>query len=200
MLLYHYSKEKHSTLLTLEKQGYVSQDDRKEEEKALIEDHKRFGYLRPGYYFEHISFFFEPPPLDLMSTIFPNDHPVWYKGNPLYEHVIDTDDLKSFQYEVVEFPEKTDAYYDSQVTDKEYYRILKEAVINQHYVGKSALELDRIGQRFTNGVTHDYFKRIKIRINYDKIMHKYAATVPHVMIYPSLGSIKVKSVSKVKVQ
>lgn len=200
MLLYHYSKQQRHTLLTLEKQGVISKEDRDEEEKALIEDHKRFGYLRPGYYFEHISFFFEPPPLDIMSTIFPNDHPVWFKGNPLYEHVIDTDEIKAFQYEVVEFPEKTDAYYNQHVTDKEYYRILKEAVIEQRYIGKSRDELERIAQRFNNDVTHDYFKRIKIRNNYDKIMHKYAATVPHVMLYPHLGTIKVQSVTKVKVQ
>ena len=199
MLLFHYSKEKYNTLLTLEKQRVITKEEREKEEREFVEYSKKAGYMRPGYYFEHISFFFEPPPLDIMSTIFPADHSAWCKGAVLYEHVIDTNDLKGFQYEVVESPEKTNIYYDDDLTIPQYYRLLKQLNENNKYIGKSNKDLEEIGQRFI-GTTTEFFKQIKDRPNYDEIKYKYAATVPHVMLYPHLGQIKPKKISKVKVQ
>lgn len=199
MLLYHYSKEKYNTLLTLEKQGAITKEEREKEENSFIEHSKKAGYLRPGYYFEHISFLFEPPPLENMSTIFPPDHSVWIKGITLYEYVVDTDKIKGFQYEVVESPEKTNIYYDDDLSISQYYRKLKEIIERNKYIGKSNKDLEEIGKRFV-GTTTDFFNQIKDRPNYEEIKYKYAATVPHVMLYPYLGQIKPDRISKVKVQ
>ena len=106
---------------------------------------------------------------------------------------------KGFQYEVVESPEKTKIYYDDDLTIPQYYRLLKEINETNKYIGKSNKDLEAIGERFV-GTTTEFFKQIKNRPNYDEIKYKYAATVPHVMLYPHLGQIKPEKISKVKVQ
>lgn len=198
MLLYHYSKEKHPLLLTLEKQNKITKEERKQEEKNFVEECKKHGYIRPGYYFEHISFFFEPPPLDIISNIFPKDHPVWKKNNTLYEYIVDSRTINSFKYEVAEFPEKTKIYYDDKISDKNYHKLIKDIIISNNYIGKNSEELEVASEKFLNN-TRSFFEQIKEQPNYDEIKYKYAATVPHVMLYPILGTIKPKSISQVKV-
>lgn len=198
MLLYHYAKERHPILLTKEKQNTVTPEDRKNAEKEYIEHFKKTGYKRPGYYFEHISFFFEPVPLEIMSTIFPRNHSIWTRGNMIFEHVVDSTKIKLFDFEVVEFPEKTEIYYDDSLTDKEYFNKLKQAIKENGYIGKNNEALESVSRKFL-GHTEEYFKAIKDRPNYKDIKEKYAATVPHVMLYPHIGKIPVRSIQLVKV-
>lgn len=198
MLLYHYANDKFTTLLTKEKQNLVKPEERKKEEQAYIDFYKLYGYKRPGYYFEHISFFFEPIPLDIIASIFPKDHPVWFSGNELYQYEIDTSKIGHFTYEIVEYPEKTNIYYDDTLTDKEYFKLIKEAVIKNNYIGKNS-QIEEASKHLI-GLTRSYYDQLKDRPNYEEIKYKYAATVPHVMLYPYLGKIKPESVTKVRVK
>ncbi len=86
MKLYHYSDKQYTELLTRRVQGA----DEKEIDIATFKA-KRMGLPLP--YHDHISFFFEPIPLDKIASVFPYGHPFWKAGNEIYEHVIDLDSI-----------------------------------------------------------------------------------------------------------
>lgn len=163
MKLYHYSKERYPVLKT----------------KSLVNGEKKGELIS---YNNHISFFFEPVPLDIVGEIFGHTHHTWAPGNKLFEHVVDSKSLKKFFYRLVESPEKTELLYDDSVDDKEYYR--KMALINEefNYEGRSVDELEKACSHL-KGTTKTYFKLLPKRRNFDEIKNKYAATVPHLMIY-----------------
>ena len=198
MLLYHYSKEKHSLLKTLDKQGKVTKDERRKEEELYVKKCKTYKYLIPGYYYEHISFFFERPPIETMSSFFGEGHGFWYKGNPLYEHIIDSSKIGTFYYELVESPEKTKIYYNDTLTDNDYFKELAKLTNENMYVGKNNNNLELVCERL-KGTTLEYLELLKTRPNFEEIRFKYAATVPHLMLYPILGQVKPINVNKVTV-
>lgn len=201
MKLYHYASEKFTTLKTTERQGVVTKQEREEALKQDIELYKKTKIRRPGYYFEHISFFFERPPIEEMSSFFTHKHEFWYKGHQIYEHIIDTADVLSFKYSIVEFPEKTALLYDDSVSDKDYYKLLKEKIDQCGYIGTGNTELERAYQfNHLEGTTKHYYQLLKKRPNYEDIKNKYAATVPHVMLFPITGTIQPESISLVTVK
>lgn len=195
MLFYHYSTQKHSTLKTLLKQGKVKLDEKKKEEEIALKHKTLFGIFRPGYYYEHISFFIDPIPENIASY-FPKGHDVWFKGNNLYQHVIEIDINSSpFYYEVVEFPERINLYYDDTVDDKLFFSKVGKMLKNEGYIGKGYIELNKVlHEKNLLNKTSEYYQLLPNRPNYDKICNKYAATVPHLMLYPLLGYFKVKEV------
>lgn len=195
MNLYHYSKQKHSVLLTLEKQGLINPEDRKRAHEQYVKECKLYKSLRPGYYYEHISVFYERPPLNKISACFDNRHKFWVKNDVVYEHVINSQDIGNFVYEIVESPDKTRLYYDS-ISDKEYYKKLQTCISEKQLVGRNNESLEKaLGEM--SGLTEIYFELIKTRSNFEELLSKYAATVPHVMLYPMLGKIIPYKINKV---
>lgn len=188
MELFHYSVDRYGTLKTREKQGTITPEQR----QKAIEEHKDYyqktGIDKPGFYFEHISFFFERPPLERMSKIFPSGHDFWFRGNKVYEHIVDSKSIGQFAFEIVEFPEKYDLYYNDDIDTATYLLKLKEVTDSLGYIGNgnAALEL-AVEKNKLKGKTEHFYNLLRSRPNYDKIKNKYAATVPHVMLYPSLG-------------
>lgn len=193
--LYHYSQAKFSTLLTREKQGKVTKEDEKKAHELYVNDCKLYKSLRPGYYYEHISFFFDRPPLDRISGCFEGKHEFWKKSNKVFEHVVESSDIHSFLYEIVESPGKTELYY-KDISDATYYKQLSEMIVKLGLVGKNNQSLEDALVHF-QGKTGEYFDLLKTRPNFQDLIKKYAATVPHLMIYPVTGTIKVNSVSQV---
>lgn len=163
MKLYHYSKEKYSILKT----------------KSLVNGEQKGELIS---YNNHISFFFEPVPLDIVGKIFGPTHNVWAPGNRLYEHIVETRSLKKFFYKLVESPEKTELRYNDSISVEEYHKRL--AIINKelNYEGTTIAELEKACTRL-KGTTRSYFKLLPERRDFEEIRDKYAATVPHLMIY-----------------
>ena len=191
MKLFHYSVERYGTLKTKEKQGAVTEEDRQKAIQEHQDYYNKMGIDRPGFYFEHISFFFERPPLERMSKVFPSGHDFWFKGNRVFEHIVDSSSIGSFAFEIVEFPEKYDLYYNDNIDTATYIVKLKEATESLGYIGKGnkALELAVVNNKLLNRTGY-YYDLLKSRPNFDKIKNKYAATVPHVMLYPSTGIVR----------
>lgn len=191
MKLFHYSVERYGTLKTKEKQGTVTEEDRQKDIQEHQDYYNETGIDRPGFYFEHISFFFERPPLERMSKVFPSGHHFWFKGNRVFEHIVDSSSIGSFAFEIVEFPEKYDLYYNDNIDTATYNVKLKEATESLGYIGKGnkALELAVVNNKLLNKTGY-YYDLLKSRPNFDKIKNKYAATVPHVMLYPSTGIVR----------
>lgn len=179
-LLYHYSTQLYSVLKTLRKQGRKGEND----------NQKEHGHQ----YIDHISFFIEPIPLDILPSIHRQKHPFYKEGKKLYEYVVPTDKLGMLFYELVESPEKTSLLYDKTISDDIYHIRLSEAMLLNHYEGHSISDINKLIDRF-KGTTREAFKKIPTRPNYKEIMTKYAPTVPHFMIYPDSGEIAFSEVN-----
>ena len=196
LFLYHYSAEKHSVLKSIEKQNKLTHEDKEKWDKLARE----FG--RMGAYYQHISFFFEPIPLDIISKVFSGQHPVWYSGNVLYEHKVSIDDLGEFSYELVESPEVTELYYNPRYdnySDKEWIKLKNKITQENGYTSNTPEELiNAISKNI--GSVRDAYIQLPHRLNFQDIKLKYAATVPHLMIYPKSGMDNVTSVSKVVIK
>ena len=197
MKLYHYSAAHFDQLKTLEKQRPLTKEEIEEGARSV-----KWGAPLP--YYSHISFFFEPVPLDILSSIFPKDHHTWFKGSRLYEYIVDPASIDHFQYAVVESPEKTELYYDESLSIEEYHRRNDALKKKFHYTGHSLAELQQAAKHL-EGTTRACFLALPSRPNWsergkDSIQNKYAATVPHVMLYPASGVIEYQSVKKVTVK
>ena len=119
---------------------------------------KLFHVTKPGYYFQHISFFFEKIPYDI-PKFFPKDHPVWTKGNVLYEYEIETKDIPPFGYEIVEFPEKRSLYLDDNVSTEQYYKEMAKLYASTRYIGFGETELSEvIKTKKLTGILEDSFR------------------------------------------
>ena len=201
MLLYHYSAVPRTELKSQRAAGTLTQ---KELEARDRQDKLK---LLPGLsYVDHISFFFDPVPSVVLSRIFGITHPAWHTGSTLYEHLVDTADLEDrIAYEVVESVKKTELYdtfsaeHNWVDDDPELLRRWKELEL------RSKLSWGELGQgrskletqiRLCGGHLDKAFLKAYARSDFEDNRMKYAANVPHVMIYPAGGVVPVKSVSR----
>ena len=187
MKLYHYSSGKYQSLTTLEKRG--------QKYESKLPHH---AYL-PGRYDQSISFFFDPIPFTLLSSIYGKDHPVWFPGNKLFQYLVESDDIGDFKYHIVESPEKTELIIDDEVTTEDYLRIYPKIAKKKLYLGKGSSELTRGSKPFINKTQQYFINAPKIK-GWIEQSNKYAAYVPHVMIYPSSGEIDYEEVSSIKIR
>lgn len=193
MNLYHYSKELYPELLTKAQSGSMTPFQIK---LARMESRKK-GWLDLPYC-DHISFFFEPIPSKLLSELF-TGHPVWFKGNPLYEYVIDLNKLpQEIPYHVVESVKKT-ALYDKFCIEKNWVeddpKLLEEWMILEDEKARGWGEKGNsrnalVKQVFAHqGIIEDTYRAAVKREDFVYNKTKYAANVPHLMLYPPTGSI-----------
>ncbi len=196
MLLYHYNTASLPVLKTKALQGIVS----KKEMADAMKSTKIRGGVAP--YFNHISFFFDPLPRDIASII-GNGHEVWYKGNVLYEHVVEVKDLEPFQYVLMETPGhfKEAEQFDWDVNDPAiyatYHRHLNDRRRQVGEIGTGKRELEKAIKPYL-GKTREAYMNRPAQDNED--FQKYAAHVPHLMIYPEKGYVKVKSQTPVTLE
>lgn len=191
MKLYHYSKELYYDLRTLKARGI-------EIDKAGMNKRK----YKLGDYNEHISFFLEPVPLDILGTIFKGTgHDVWVPGNELYEYEVSVSHMPEFKYDIVESPLTNDLFYNPKyddIVDEEWIDLLYQKKKEAGEIGYSKREFLKVAPQFV-GILREEYKKLPKRPNWDKIKLKYAATCVHVMLYPEVGIIKYDKQKKVKV-
>lgn len=193
MNLYHYAAQRFDVLKTRREQGVLTK-----QQIAEAETHAK-AYDRIGAYCDHISFFFERVPLDIQGGVYGKDHPVWFPGNKLFEYELPLVGLPDFSYEVVETPKKTELYYDESLTIPAYKNKLRLLNQKEGYQGSGYKELIK-ALRPLEGSTRECIAKANSYPNWDEIKDKYAANVPHVMIYPKGGKIYFAKVREVVVQ
>ena len=192
MRLYHYSKDSYKDLRTLEMQKKLT-------EKEKDELRKYRHVLSPeGEYWEHISFFFDKIPLDFIGRIYGEGHKAWAPGNTLKEYTIDTSKIKKLSYDIVETPDKIKMLFDDSISTEEYFARMRADIEKKGYQGTSNSQLEKASRPFV-GKTRTFFKEAFAHPKFDTFKDKYAACVPHVMLYPEGGVIKYESVIDVKV-
>lgn len=183
MKLYHYAKEYHDELKTLEMQREITVDD--------ISKYQAYKTpLSPDKpYWKHISFFFDRVPIDKMGGWYGKDHHTWYSGNILYEYTVDITTFGRFSYDIVETPDKIELLFDESISDQQYYQLMLENIKKKGYRGNSTFELNKASKPFV-GQTEKYIQHAVEHSKFETFNRQYAACVPHVMIYPSSGVIK----------
>lgn len=191
--LYHYSDTQFDVLKTRALTGTITPEMIKQGKEDMA------VYKNPGPYYDHISFFFERPPIDKMSKVFGKDHPFWYPGHEVYEHIVDIDSLPAMKYLLTESPEVTKVFYDPQYDNlsyQEYFELIYRIRIKNKEIGSSVRDLRSVIKSM-KGETERNYMMLRNRPNFDDIKNKYAASVPHLMIYPVGGQINILTTNKV---
>lgn len=165
--LYHYSAVPRDELLNKALRGIK---EPKHDERWK----KRYGYR----YVDHISTFMEPIPYESIHESFPDDHPVWYEGNTIYEHRIEIDTLDGVQFAILESTLKVilrDRAPD-WVSDKVYFALQDAISKVEIQEGKGSDDMKKACLSY----------RGTVKKQYDKLREKstkYAPTVPHMAIF-----------------
>jgi len=201
LTLYHYSKDFYPNLLTRRKSGKADAAEIKRAEESA----KRLGLEGP--YVDHISFFFDPIPADILPGLYGPDHAAWFKGNKLYEYVVDVDSLqRDLLYRVVESERKT-AFMDKFVKDHNWVeddpvllmKYLKEIDALQRKWGELGRDWPEFKKQIlqNQGKTRAAFIRASQREDFQEGRQRYATNVPHLMVYPTPGVIDYAEVNTV---
>lgn len=196
MFLYHYSSMPYPSLTTRRRRTDYSRAELKEMQDLT----KRMKWI--GDYIDHISFFFDPIPSKTVVSVFDSDHPFWIKGNQVYEHVVDISQIaQGFMYDVVESPSEVEFLENTEwkPNDKAFFnKYMTDAAkrkLAQGETGRSVSGLMTQMRKYV-GQTEYYFKKAPLTQNWSEDNRlKYAATVPHVMLYPSTGEIPVDAIN-----
>lgn len=199
MFLYHYSAHMHQVLLSKAASGAMTHIQIK-----LARLEARRSGVEAWPYCDHISFFFDPIPASLLPALFGDHHPFWYKGHKIYEHVVDVNKLPAdIMYHVVESKNKT-ALMDKFVAENnwveddpkllEQWRELIDQK-NREWRERGTRRDGLINQiRLNEHGTAEAFIQAAKREDFEDNRSKYAANVPHVMLYPAKGSIPVHKI------
>ncbi len=196
--LYHYSVERYTELSSLAARGL-----QKKGFEAKESD--------PFAYNKSISFFFEPIPLDL-PEILRREHNFWKTGAELYQYEISTVQLKEeTPYILTEGEEIVDLIYNKQDWSKvkgdaslisKYKEEIRALELKLKYKGTNIEDLIRVSKKYRTGIRERYKALYELNLKYpeDNLLDKYAATVPHVMIYTDKLVIKPKSTKRIRLK
>lgn len=196
MNVYHYNVNHLDKVLTKKIQGILTV----KEENELLEMAK--FREDPGPYYDSVSFLLEPAPLDILGTIFPDNHHTWTQGKNLFEHVINLEEQDFYAWVIVEGPFQLFMVDSLPWFENTYYKkmFFKGVSLGRKLageVGKDLNSLKKALNKIPPGTTRAAYERLPKRKDFDNIKNMYAATVPHLMLYTkSVISVKqVKSVS-----
>lgn len=192
MLLYHYAKTPFESLKTRRVRGGITV---KELEEA---DRSAKWRRNPGSYHDHLSFFLERAPLDILGTVFQDvPHEFWVAGATIYEHVVDSRLIGDFKYQIVESPldmtwwnhwrEEWDMDPKWDDAKEKFYDDRAKAKVAVGEIGSGDVEFERVARKLTGHIRADFIHAAKILDREDRL--KYAAGVPHVMLYPTHGEL-----------
>lgn len=201
MKLYHYSQDFWPELKTRRVSGIASNDEIRKADQSAVQKESH------GSYIDHISFFFDPIPAKLLGELFGSEHRAWFKGNELYEYVIDVDSLEAaIPYHVVEslrrtefmdrFVEEHNWVEDDPVLLKRYLGELKRLEVKWGEFDKGLNHL-KAQIKLNEGQTAENYLAASKREDFADGKHRYASNVPHLMLYPSGGIVAWETVNKV---
>lgn len=196
MILYHYSINKYETLKSLIAQRMPKKSQSNGDE---------FAYDRS------LSFFLEPIPLDIAEIYF-HRHEFWKSGLELYQYQIHLNALpKNIAFVLTETPKKTRLLYTVQDWDKVktdpslkdvYVKQIHEMEVKSGYRGHGINNLVIACKPFLHGIRKNMVYAAKLATQYpdDGGFEKYAACVPHLMVYPGYKEVSYTKVEKIKLK
>ena len=183
--IYHYSDNKYTNILTLNQQPNAKRDPNR---------HPDYG--------DHVSFFIDPLPTDLITEIFDEgwSYHQLKGGTRLHEHVVDPTQIDMIKFHLVEnyhfdflfdVIDSADSLNDKYIKNSSLGKLIKKAddrLSKQRIiVGTEMSELVKYLRKY-KGITRKGYERVKKMKKdrpeeFERIKNKYAADVPHLMIY-----------------
>ena len=211
MKLYHYSSTLYPVLLTRRRAApMVRSEPGTTSGNGLLTEAQYQESLRNaeqysdlGSYYDHVSFFFEPLPLEKMGKHFGNFHDFWFDGHLVYEHIVNLNDVpRDMRFDIVETPTLDPWWEQNGFKDNapkaerlRVFAALRKAKEQIGEIGYNAKDLERMAKQFDHGV-FDYYLKQKASKLWEEGKTKYAAGVPHVMIYSDIGRFPVSKVNQ----
>lgn len=156
-------------------------------------------------YDRSISLFISPIPLDI-AKIYKDQHELWQSGLEIYQYEVGIDNLPpGIGFRLVESPEKTKLLYEKQDWEKanedktlipKYLKEIQDKEKSCGYIGYGREKLLKVSEPFRKHTRRYMEKAADIALEYpeDGGFKKYAACVPHVMIYPGHKPIEYSDV------
>lgn len=187
--VYHYSKHKLSELKTLKQQNVLDKETMDRYELGAKNRHQ------PYPYHEHISFFIERPPLDIIHELYPKDHPAWSKGTELYEYLVPVANINMKHWRLVE--SNMDGFMlhlyirNDKYLDK-WYKARSTLKLWMNEAGDTHEGLIKAINKYKGTIRKAYLKHDR------KESYQYASNVPHLMIYVD-SPVKVNTPTKVTI-
>ena len=218
MLFYHYNELQFDELKSLVAQGRKGNSSQVEREGFFSSTEQKIQKIFDMFtlkgehtYDRHVSLFFEPIPLNI-AALFEDKHEYWQSGKLLIEHVVHLDAIpNNISYSVEETPEKTKLLYETQDWSKvkeqpELIKVFKQEIrdvqLKNGYIGHGKNNMVRACKHLAKGIEKYYAQagRYAKQFPEDGGYSKYAATVPHLMIYPGYKPIAVASTRTIVLQ
>lgn len=194
MLFYHYSKQKHTSLKCSRLTHEIGHEAMEKAKAAQVRNNL------PGTYYDHISLFLDPIPEKRIAALFGHKHEFWKSGNKLYMHILDSTDFPSeMGFEIVETPEMDNwsDQFDWYHMDKYQREIAMSAFYKEMhargFMGRGTEKMIAKCRKYI-GKTERYYELARQREDAADTISKYAANVPHVMVYPPSGELTVREV------
>lgn len=195
MKLYHYSLEQLDVLKSLNAQ----------DPQPLVGDW--YDYIADGKnppYHSSISLFIEPLPYETIAAIFGFKHPFYVPNGIIYEHVIDSEQWKdmAIRYRLVETPKivRMINLFDFDLgKDKveKYKKTLNRLEVRSNLGGDDYYTMLKKIKPFL-GCTEGYFHHARRSVWCESSANKYAAGVPHLMVYPLTQEVEIESVKRIQ--
>lgn len=197
MDFYHYSTERFNILETRMHRGVANADEieRAKFSADIVGD--------IGSYLDHISLFLDPIPLEILPDLFEGKNAFYQKGVRVYEYVIRLPDDANMRWALQETPE-INTYSDdwdwsslSREKRREYIRKINAEMTRRGLQGVGTTKLMKAIKPFC-GRTEEFFKLARQSPWANDTVAQYAAEVPHLMVYPTDGTLKIsKTIRKV---
>lgn len=191
--LYHFSKEKYSSLLSLGEQ--IKRGNWKESEK-LIKSEKSIEYESLPYkYREHISLFFTIPPLDIIKEKYDPEN--FFNTYPYYQYEIDINKINLKYFEVMESTNEQKFWDSGKGNTIEEFKKLRKIKLNNGDAGYDIKSLKKCMIKYKNNIDQYYESFIRRSDYYNLTKEYYAIYIPHLFIFPTDGEIIVKKITKI---
>ena len=197
--IYHYSTELYENLLTREEQNKRGLNVLSQEDK-IDQDNKAKFRSRKYPYYKELSFMIDKLPFDIiLKGGFDPDHKVYKSGNAVYCYYVDVEKLPKMYWQLIESP--VDSFMSKiffinvNWYKKIFFRIKSLLKQIQRYETDDMDRLNIVIDKFKGTYPSSYTKWINSK-EFEKQKHMYAASIPHIQLYPSNGEIKFDKVEK----
>ena len=194
--LYHYSQNQHINLAT--KRSYTTDADIVKRAESMA---KNVGDI--GSYLDHISFFIEPIPTDILPKLFEDKHPFYRSNTTVVEHIVEVTKDASLKWALQETPEinsfsdRWDWTSPTVEQRRGYIRRINQEMTKLDLQGTDVNLMFKAIRPFL-GTTRDYFIKARKSKWANDTATQYAAEVPHLMLYPKSGTMPVLQSREVK--
>jgi hypothetical protein len=198
LYVYHYSTEKFDKLLTRHQRYTDGTLDLTKEDLEKAENNAKFR-SDPMPYHSEISFMIDKLPFDIiLEAGFDENHKVYKKGNTVYCYSIDINKLDpNMAWRLIESPVDTLMaklpWFNSNFYKKNFFKIKAFIKKAQGYQNNDHKKLVKTVERFQN-TYRKYYTRWVHSKGFAEQKNMYAASIPHIQLYPQDGVINIDKV------